>query len=275
MRRLGLIGAGGMAETLLATLADHLDAPLERLALLVTPRSHERATRLAAAFEGRVARSVAVHAERSGFLAEGLEVVTECAGHAAVGEHGPAILAAGCALVVISAGALADDSLRAKLDAAAIEGRATYVVPAGAIGGLDILGAARLSGLHEVVYKGRKPPRAWIGTDAERRLDLQAVTQAVTFFTGTAREAALAFPQNANVAAAVALAGAGFDATRVDLIADPGIETNVHEIRVRSACAAFTIAIEGKPSPANPKTSLTAGYSVARAVLHHLVPMTI
>jgi aspartate dehydrogenase len=135
-------------------------------------------------------------------------------------------------------------------------------------GGLDALGAARLSGLESVVYTGSKPPRAWKGTKAESLLALDTIDAPAAFYEGTAREAAQLYPQNANVAAAVALAGAGFEATRVRLVADPGLTLNVHEIAVRATCANFTIRLEGRPSPANPKTSLTAGYSLARSVLN-------
>ena len=147
-------------------------------------------------------------------------------------------------------------------------GGARMILPAGAVGGIDILAALRPSGIASVTYTGRKPPRAWAGTPAEGLLDLAALTDEAVFFSGTAREAALQYPKNANVAATVALAGAGLEATRVRLIADPAISANVHEIAVQAGAAEFTIRITGHPSPDNPKTSLTTVYSVAREILN-------
>jgi aspartate dehydrogenase len=88
------------------------------------------------------------------------------------------------------------------------------------------------------------------------------------FFEGHARKAAQDYPFNANVAATLALAGIGFEKTQVRLIADPGVTRNVHEFAVRSACGDFTMKLEGRPSAANPKTSLMAGYSMARELLN-------
>jgi aspartate dehydrogenase len=94
------------------------------------------------------------------------------------------------------------------------------------------------------------------------------VAEPVAFYEGPARAAARDYPKNANVAAAVALAGVGFERTRVRLIADPGAAGNCHEIVMRSACADAIVSINGRASPANPKTSLTTGYSPARVVLN-------
>jgi aspartate dehydrogenase len=44
----------------------------------------------------------------------------------------------------------------------------------------------------------------------------------------------------------------------------------VHEISVRSACTDFTIRLEGRAAPGNPRTSLSAGFSVARVVLNSM-----
>jgi len=275
MRRLGLIGAGGMADTLLSALAAALPAPLDHLSILTLPEGREPAEALLAGPGAQAAAAGAVRTDLAGFLADAPELVVECAGHTAVRQYGPAVLEGGRDLVVISIGALADDALRGELERAAQRGGAKLVLPPGAVGGIDALAAARLSGLEEVVYVGRKPPRAWRGTPAERLLDLDALAEPATFYEGTAREAARDYPQNANVAATVALAGAGFDATRVRLVADPAIGRNVHEVFVRSACADFTIRLEGRPSPANPKTSLTAGYSMARELLNRAASVVI
>ena len=256
MRRLGIIGAGGMTQTVLAALSG---LPLDHLAVLSrTPGQ---------AIEAWFATKVTAHTELAEFLATKPDLVAECAGHAAVRAHGAAVLASGCDLIVISVGALADDALLTELHNAAQRGGSRLILPAGAVGGLDALAAAKLSGLQDVVYTGSKPPAAWRGTQAEQAVDLGGLTAPVCFFEGSAREAARTYPQNANVAAAIALAGAGFDATRVRLVADPGITRNRHEIAVRSGCSDFSIQLEGIASAANPKTSLMAGYSVAHAVL--------
>ncbi|TPG59686.1 aspartate dehydrogenase [Roseomonas nepalensis] len=274
MLRLGIIGAGGIASTVLSALSAELPAPLRSLDLLVRPgREVEGEALLAGA--GGLAAERRVHAALEPFLAQAPDLVLECAGHGAVRAYAEAVLRAGRDLVVVSVGALADPALHDRLRAAAREGGARLVLPAGAIGGIDVLAAARASGLEEVSYIGRKPPRAWAGTRAEGLLDLGGLTEPATFFEGSARDAARDYPQNANVAATVALAGAGFDATRVRLVADPGIARNQHELVVRSAAVNFTIRLEGRPSAANPKTSLGAGYSVAREVLNRVAPVVL
>ena len=66
----------------------------------------------------------------------------------------------------------------------------------------------------------------------------------------------------------MALAGLGFDATQVELVADPEAPGNVHEIEAESAAGRFAITLQGKPSRTNPKTSALAALSVARALLN-------
>ncbi len=190
----------------------------------------------------------------------------ECAGHGAVARYGPWLLARGVDVGVVSVGALADAALLVELEAAARSGGARLHVLAGAVAGIDALSAAREGGLDEVTYTSRKPPASWRGTPAEERVDLARLAEACVFYQGDAREAARRYPANANVAATVALAGLGFENTRVRLVADPGAGGNVHRIEARGSFGELDIALHGRPLPDNPKTSTLAALSVVRAL---------
>jgi len=185
------------------------------------------------------------------------------------------VLRSGIDCLVISVGALADATLFAKLKSDARDGDSRILLPAGAIGGLDAIAAMRLSGLTSVRYRSRKPPLAWRGSPAERQVDLGKVAKRTVLYKGTAGEAALLYPQNANVAAAVALAGLGFEATAVELVADPDAGANIHEIEAEGATGRLAIELQGKPSRTNPKTSALAALSVARALLNEQATIVI
>lgn len=195
------------------------------------------------------------------------DLVVECATHEAVRDTVPAILAAGIDVVIVSIGALGDPQTVARLEDAARKGGAHAIAVSGAIGGLDVLRSARLAGLDRVTYVGRKPPAAWKDTPAERILDLPNLLQATTFYEGNAVDAARDYPRNTNVTAAVALAGIGFAATQVRLIADPGATGNTHELEASGAFGSFRIVLNNTPLPENPKTSWLAALSVEQAVL--------
>jgi aspartate dehydrogenase len=275
LHRLGIIGSGGIAELVLTTLAQMLAQPLEQVSILASPRSVDKGQAILDRLGDTLASSRIVHSDIAAFIADKLDTVAECASHVAVRDYGPAILKAGCDFVVISIGALADEALRTRLVNTAKAGEARLVLPPGAVGGIDALAAAKLSGIESVIYTGSKPPEAWKGTPAEKLLALNTLSEPAIFFDGSARKAASDYPFNANVAATLALAGIGLDATQVRLVADPGIARNIHEFAVRSGCGDFIVRLEGRPSPVNPKTSLMAGYSIARELLNRASPMVI
>jgi len=267
--RLGLIGYGAIVRQALECMAGE-GASLEALICLTREGSGGRAAQALEAFRGGLAREILIVDTLSQLIAARPRLVAEAAGHEAVRECAPSLLMSGVDVLLVSAGALADEGLHNSLNAAASRSRAKWRVCSGAVGGLDILAAAKLAGLEEVVYASRKPPLAWLGTPAGQLVDLAGITQAQVFYEGDARAAARDYPQNANVAATIALAGAGFERTRVRLIADPLATRNVHEIRIRSACADVSIEIAGHPAPDNPKTSLTTGFALAADIMRAL-----
>lgn len=195
-------------------------------------------------------------------LPSGITHLVDCAGHTGLAAHGVAALAAGIDVVTVSLGALADDALATELAAAAEAGNSRLHLASGSVGALDLLRAGAVGGLTHVRYTGRKPPAAWRGSAAEDVLDLDQLAGAAIHFKGTARQAALAYPKNANVAAAVALAGLGLDATEVVLIADPAATGNLHHIAAHGAFGEFTLQVQGNPLPDNPKSSGLAAMSL-------------
>ncbi|XHB98362.1 aspartate dehydrogenase [Nitratireductor sp. ac15] len=273
--RLGLIGFGNIAGTLFDLLAKTLDTPLAHLCVVTRPEfAAETEVRLRADF-GSLAKDISVAGDAEALLAKKPHLVVECAGHAAVVAHVPPVLRAGTDVIIVSIGALSDAALEADLRAAASAGGARLILPAGAVGGIDLLSALGAAGGLEVRYRGSKPPHAWSGTPAENTVDLANLTKATTFFTGNAREAARDFPKNANVAATLALAGAGFEATHVELVADPSASGNVHEYSVISPLAKYSMRIENLPSAGNAKTSVSTVYSVLREIRNRIGPVAI
>ena len=260
MTAVGLIGCGGIAQDVLAALRASPANGVSIVGALARPGRGEAA-------RARLCGVDVVEA-LDALLARGPALVAEVAGQSAVAEHGDAVLRSGVDCLVISVGALADPALFARLRSAAHDGSSRILLPAGAIGGLDAIAAMRVAGLTSVRYRSRKPPAAWRGSPAEQAVDLDQLTRRTVLYKGTAGEAALLYPQNANVAAAVALAGLGFDATEVELVADPDAPGNIHEIEAEGVAGSFSIQLQGKASRTNPKTSALAALSVARALLN-------
>ncbi len=265
--QLAVVGFGAIGRALVDTLDGD---PRVALAQVVVPSRSLAATRALLAGiapDARVLDALDLSdAHRPGLVAE-------CAGHAAVDAHVVPALRSGVPCVMASIGALHDAALLERLDDAARAGGARLRLISGAIGAIDALAAARLGGLDEVTYVGRKPPAGWAGTPAEQVCDLASLAAAQVIFRGSAREAARAFPKNANVAATVSLAGLGLDRTRVELIADPGVVRNVHGIVATGAFGRLELRLENLPLAANPKTSALTVWSLARAVRDAVEPV--
>lgn len=264
--RVVLIGCGAIGTAALELLRD--DAGLSVAAIVVPADAFEAAQ--------VVARRLAPGAQVVSSVPEqGIDLVIEAAGHAAIEAHVLPALQRGTPCIVASVGALSAKGLAEQLEAAATAGRTQVQLIAGAIGAIDALAAARIGGLDSVRYTGRKPPHAWKGTPAEQGRDLSALKGETVIFEGSAREAATLYPKNANVAATVSLAGLGLDRTHVRLIADPAVAENVHTVEADGAFGSFELTMRNKALAANPKTSALTVYSAVRALRNRVAALSI
>jgi len=264
---LALIGCGAIGTSVLELLQSH--PHIHTRWLLASERSIPAAQTLAAQYAPAAQILTALPAQ------ERPDLIVECAGHSAVEQHILPALERGIDAVIASIGAFSAPGMPGRIQTAAQTGNAQVHLVSGAIGGIDALAAARIGGLDEVTYTGRKPPLAWQGTPADQVCNLAALTAAHCIFEGSAREAARLYPKNANVAATLSLAGLGLDHTRVRLYADPTVSGNVHEIAASGAFGQMALTMHGKPLAANPKTSALTVYSVLRAILNRAAALVI
>ena len=244
-RRIAIIGCGSIASVIVEAVAEGR-LPLEVTGLLDLEPAKCRS------LAEKLGGGPLVAGSLEELLATGPRLVVEAASQEAVRMYGEEILRRGIDLVVLSVGALLDRATLERLQAAARKGSARIYVPSGAIGGLDAVRAARHAGITRLVLRTTKHPRSlgleeWSG--APRLL-----------YRGPAGEAVKRYPFNVNVAAALALA-AGTEPL-VEIVADPSIEVNRHEILVESAAGRMHLVFENLPSPGNPRTSLLAALSV-------------
>lgn len=189
------------------------------------------------------------------------DIVVEAASPAIFERVALLALEAGRIFVPATVGALLPRMHLAKLARAT---GARIVVPTGALLGLDAVRAAAEGPIESITIETRKPPMALLGAPYLERLgiDVLDLNQPQVVFNGNALDAAAGFPNNVNVAAALALAGIGPIRTHVRIWADPGVCRNIHTIRVEAEAASFTMTIENVPSDENPKTGRLTTLSI-------------
>lgn len=255
MKRVGLIGLGAIGAFVVREWRRSPPRGQQLVGICARPAQ-------AASLTEPMPDGTTVVTDVAELLAMQPDILVEAAGHAVLESWGERFLDQKCDLCVLSVGALSDPRLRRSLIAAAERTGSHIKIPAGALAGFDGLLALARSGLKSVRYTSIKPSHAWIETPAAAAFDLAALTQPTVIFSGNAAEAARLFPKNANLAAAVALAGLGFEDTLVELVADPTAEGNRGLIEARGLTSSLRVDICGEAARDNPKTSAIVGASV-------------
>lgn len=251
--KIGLIGCGTIGQFLLEQLNERKVLPNVRIVAIFDER--EKTKEKLQRYSGQY--HVQYETTLPSFLDVQMDLVIECANVEAVRMYAEKIIQQKD-FVVISIGALVDLTFYQHLEQLATEKGHRLYLPAGAIGGLDLIqAAATLGELDQVSLTTRKPAHA---------LQEAAIESPQTIFSGSAKEAIEKFPQNANVAITLSYAGIGIEQTQVSIIADPAITRNIHCIQAKGAFGETTIEIANNPSPQNPKTSYLTSLSILKTI---------
>ncbi|KDE60036.1 aspartate dehydrogenase [Halostagnicola sp. A56] len=256
-RSIAIFGCGTIATEIARAIADGtIPATLD----VIYDRHPEQIAATQDQFDDR---SQPVEASGPDDLLEA-DLIVEAAGQTAVEEIATDALEADRDCLLLSIGALADETLREEIVDAARTSKGRLYAPSGAIAGLDSIKAAALTGeLESVSLTTTKPPAGLEGAPyvVDNDIDLSAIGEPTVIFEGPATDAAAAFPSNINVAVALSLAGIGPDETAVKIIADPDEENNVHRISADGGSGDIETTVRNVPSPTNPKTSYLAAVS--------------
>ena len=236
MRKVGILGCGAIG-TLIGEAVEKGIVECEELILYDYNREKAEELKRSLSVPVKLVESVE---EMIGLRPR---VIVEAASQEAAKEFVPRILKENIDLIVMSVGALLDLNIKSN----------NIHIPSGAIGGLDAISIAALTGIDEVTLTTRKNPKT---------LDMKN-SQEELVYEGNAREAVRLFPREMNVAATLALT-VGSDKVKVNVISDPKADRNVHEIKVKWKHGDMFLRFENDPHPANPKTSALAAWSAIK-----------
>jgi len=188
-----------------------------------------------------------------------IDIVVEAASQDAVRDAGLSILQNKKDLMIMSVGALLDESIYDILSDACDHFKKTIYLPSGAIAGLDGLKSVK-DELESLSITTTKHPRSLKGAKFFETSDinLDEINSSTILFEGNAKEAVSLFPANINVAALLSLTGIGSEKTGVKIIADPNTDKNTHHIEAEGKFGKMTFTIANYPDENNPKTSRLA-----------------
>jgi len=195
-------------------------------------------------------------------LKEDLDLILEAASQEAVRTLIPKTLKAKKNVMIMSTGALVDVSLLLEIKRLAEKNNLKVYLPSGAIAGLDGIKSAG-NEIEKVTLKTTKPPKSLEGAPffEKNPIKLNDIKEPTIIYEGPAEEAVKLFPSNVNVAASLSLAGIGPKRTKVQIIVDPNITSNIHEIIAEGKFGTLKTRTENVPTPDNPKTSYLAALS--------------
>jgi aspartate dehydrogenase len=196
-----------------------------------------------------------------------VDIVVEAASQNALTSYLNSIISLKKDALVMSVGAFANPEFFSQIIKNVEKNDTNLYLPSGAIAGIDAIKSVR-SSISYVTITTTKNPNSLKDSPFFKKtnLTIDSIKKRTLIFEGSAIEAVQNFPANVNVAALLGLAGIGIEKTKVNVIADPSLRINKHEIKVIGKFGELIVRVKNVPSPTNPKTSYLAILSVIESL---------
>jgi len=263
MKKLAVIGCGALGRILCTNVKKLLDDKYEIVGLFDLNREAgvALANDVGSVFVEKIEDLYAMKPD----------ITVEIAGIPAAKAYGEEILKNVSDFIIVSVGSLADEDFKNKLVNAAEESGHRLYIPNGAVGGFDLMQIFSLMGAKSVSIESTKAPRSLNGAPYLEGRELSE-TEEELVFKGNVKDAIKGFPKNVNVAVATALAS-DFENTEVRIRSVPNKRENSHAITLEGENMKAEIKITSTPDPVNPKSSVSAAWSVVALLKNLASPM--
>jgi aspartate dehydrogenase len=267
--KIGIVGCGAIGSSLASAIKKDFAAQAALAALFDIDMAKSRR------LSNLITRNNRLAAGSLENLIKNSDLVIEAASASASWAIARKALQEGRDIMIMSVGGIVNNY--SKLFNLAKKYKARVYIPSGAISGIDGLKASALEKIKKVTLVTSKNPLSFKGVKyvEEKGICLKKLKKACVLFSGAAKDAVRYFPQNINVAAILSLAGIGSEKTKVRLIADPGVNKNIHEIEIVSDAGRVYTRTENILHPKNPKTSYLAFLSAVATLKQILEPVKI
>ncbi len=233
MKRVGIIGFGFIGASLYRAIETHEAAGLE--VAFVSNRTPDKLAGLPCEI---ILDDLSRAADRRP------DLIVECAHPDISVEYGAGFLAHSD-YMPLSVTALAEDSIRETLVAAAGASGRRLLLPRGALVGMDSLFSWRHM-WRDVAITFRKHPRNLDLSRTGRTAD--SIVEELVLYDGPVRGIAADYPRNVNTMVTCALATIGLDRCRARLIADPRLDHAVAEVEAFGTDGSYLQTVKRQPA---------------------------
>lgn len=252
LKRIGLLGCG-VIGTQIALAIDSGKIPAE------ITHVYDSERKKAESLVAKLGKKPAIVDNPHLLSSNNVDIVVEAASQDAVKNHALSIIQNRKDIMIMSVGALLDESVFEILYDACREFKKRIYLPTGAIAGLDAIKSVK-DELETLTLTTTKNPKSLVGAKffETNKIDIANIKNSQVIFEGAAKDAVRMFPANINVAALLSLAGLGSDKTVVKIVADPAVDKNIHQIEAHGKFGKISVRVENVPDQTNPKTSRLA-----------------